>query len=159
MYAYVKDPNTGLDIFGLDYVYRRLRNIKDGKDKPYVGSAINGVNNRYTKSELEGKNASDKIQTPDHDTTRGVEQLVYEYGKQEYGDNYWDNINNPVSPLHKGGEEYKDGKDKYTYRTDAAKDFLERKYGVDRETYNDVIKRMFFNEDGDNKPKGGCPKK
>ena len=50
-------------------------------------------------------------------------------------------------------------KDKYTYRTNAAKDFLERKYGVDGETYNDVIKRMFFNEDGDNKPKGGCPKK
>lgn len=129
-YNYVDDSNSLIDVFGLDTVYSRKRDHKnEGNLKPYVGSAKNGVKKRYSKKELEGKDGKDHFTTPNHDITRGLEQIIFERGRDKKGKDYWDNINNPVSPSHIGGVKYKDNMDKYTYRKTKAEEFMKKKYG------------------------------
>ncbi|MCG8857657.1 RHS repeat-associated core domain-containing protein, partial [Tenacibaculum finnmarkense] len=139
-YSYVDDSNSLVDVLGLDTVYGRKRDHKNKGDfKPYVGSAKNGIKKRYTKGELKGKDGKDHFTTPDHDTTRGLEQIIFERGKEKTGnENYWDNKNNPVSPAHEGGQAYKDGLDKYTYRKTKAKEFMQEKYGNNWESKIDT---------------------
>ena len=132
-YSYVNDPNAWIDVFGLDTVYGRLRDNKKQGLKPYVGSSKHGIDKRYTKRELKGKNGKDHFEVPNHDIARGLEQIIYEKGLS-IDDNYWDNKINPVSPAHKGGKVYKNGQDKYTYRTGEARKYMENTYGKNWES-------------------------
>ena len=146
VFAYVGDTNASMDILGLYTVYRRKRNEKRRENhSPYVGSAVDGVDKRYGRkgsgddifhipNKKNGKNNTEEAK----DIGRGVEQLVYERGIELYGKDYWDNKNNPVSPEHKKSKQtYKDGKDKYTYRTEKGKEYL-------GENWKEKIDREFF---------------
>lgn len=132
IYGYVKDPNYMVDIWGLDTVYSRKKRGVDGKEKPYVGSAKHGIKKRYTVKDLEGAEGKDVFTGLDHDTSRGLEQIIFERGKTLKGNDYWANKYNPVSPAHaKGNKVYKDNMDKYTYRTEKAKEAMQQQYGDD----------------------------
>ena len=135
LYSFTNNPNISFDILGLDTVYKRLKYDKDEKKmKPYVGSAKYGIKKRYAKKELEGANGKDVFFDLDHDSSRGLEQLIYEIGIREKGKGYWANKYNPVSKSHeKSKKKYKDNMDKYTYRTTKAKEYMERKFGKDWE--------------------------
>ncbi len=130
IYGYVKDSNFMIDIWGLDTVYSRKKRDADGNEKPYVGSAKHGIKKRYTSKDLEGADGKDVFSELDHDTSRGLEQIIFERGKTLKGENYWANKYNPVSPAHaKGNKVYKDNMDKYTYRTEKAKEAMQQQYG------------------------------
>lgn len=133
IYGYVKDSNSLLDIWGLDTVYSRKKEVKhDGitEIKPYVGSSKYGIHKRYTAQDLKGANGKDVFDGLDHDSSRGLEQIIYERGNTLKGEGYWANKYNPVSPAHKKSNKvYKDGKDKYIYRTEKAKEYMQKKYG------------------------------
>ncbi|WP_368121113.1 RHS repeat domain-containing protein, partial [Bacteroides thetaiotaomicron] len=130
IYGYVKDSNCMIDFWGLDTVYSRKKRDADGEEKPYVGSAKHGIKKRYTSKDLEGADGKDVFIGLDHDTSRGLEQIIFERGKTLKGDNYWANKYNPVSPAHtKRNKVYKDNMDKYTYRTEKAKEAMQQQYG------------------------------
>ena len=103
-------------------------------DKVRYGRKSSGDDIFHIPNKKNGKNNTEEAK----DIGRGVEQLVYERGIELYGKDYWDNKNNPVSPDHKKSKQtYKDGKDKYTYRTEKGKEYL-------GENWKEKIDREFF---------------
>jgi RHS repeat-associated protein len=118
-YAYVKDLNFWIDIFGLSTVY--LRNVE-----VYVGKAKNNAAERYGNKST----ATDIFKDiPDTDTAQGVEQITYERMNRMVERGELDPLTNAQRPVDMGNK-------KKTFRRDLGEKWLKDTFG---DNYEDVI--------------------